>query len=112
MQDELVIEPSEADDPGKARLSRVLEAQLAIERAYSFRVLLVHLLGALSVPLWFSAVFPRWVPEGPLFLVLALWALCMTGAFLALISEGRLYRQRTELLEEMGSRPQSRSRRR
>jgi hypothetical protein len=101
-EDFIVIQPSKERDPDGSKLRDALAAHLALERARAHREFLVYVLGAASVPVWLSATWPRWLPDGFRSPALAAWAICLAGLAIVVVSEWRWYRKRAALLVALG----------
>ena len=105
-EDFIVVKRSPERDPDGSKLRETLQTQVAIDRAHSFRDLMVYALALLSVPM---GIFIAWrdVPASPRTLVLAMWVSSLAGLVITGASEWKLSRKRTDLMTELGSRPPS-----
>jgi hypothetical protein len=97
----IVIRPSPERDRDGSKLRQTLEAQVAIERAHALRLLLVHVVAWLSVPVGIGAAWPA-PPAGMRGLFLAGWATSLVGALIAGTAEWKHHRRRSGLLADMG----------
>ncbi len=102
IDDFISINSTPQNDPGRARLRGVLQAQAAVERAQAFRDLLLHLVAAASIPLGLIVA----LPAGPLAAVrpitLAGWLTCLTALVVASLCEWKYRRRRAALTDELG----------
>jgi hypothetical protein len=85
----IAIKPSSERDPDGSKLSYVLCAHLALERASLNRSAMVHLMAALSVPVGFVAVWPELLSPEERRLVILSWGLSTVAAVTAKIREWR-----------------------
>ena len=87
--DFIAFEASSENDPDGAKLRHVLGAHFAHERVRARRVVLVHWLAALSLPVWLAALRPGWPSPGSRRLLLAAWILSAVLAGASLFREWR-----------------------
>jgi phosphate/sulfate permease len=72
------------------------QIRLELERRRAWRLVLVHLLALLGVPLWIAAAWPRRVPASVHAFLLAAWAvaaLASCGAMILVVRSKRRYRR-------------------
>jgi hypothetical protein len=81
----LQVRPDPQSDPDASRMSRFLIAHLLLERAVARRVLLVHVMALLGVPLFLCTAVPSL--HAALRLTLALFAVALAAVLWALHDE-------------------------
>jgi hypothetical protein len=87
--DLIAIRPSEKRDPDGSKLREVLNSHLALERARSSRVVWVHAMAGLSIPVWLACLWPSCLSGTNRRLLLGGWAMVATMVLLRLVAEWR-----------------------
>lgn len=104
MQEDLIIIKAARDvDEDLPVQQGVLDLHLMLEHARQVRVLLAYALAFLGVPIWLTAAVPTRIPHGLRTLSLSAWAIVLLCLVFAVISERRLHRKRSVLLQKLGS---------
>jgi hypothetical protein len=93
----------------RSKLDAALAADSARERARGLRVTLVHLLGALGLPLWLTAAWPGAFSPQLRGFVVAAFAACLGAVVLAVGREWHWQRARSWRIADLGPPPRRRS---
>jgi hypothetical protein len=93
----ILFESPPGRDPDGAKLREALQAQVALERAESVRVLMVYFVALLSVP---NGILSLWraAPSQLRGLAFAAWAASVAGVILAAVSEWKHHRRRRKVM--------------
>jgi lysylphosphatidylglycerol synthetase-like protein (DUF2156 family) len=94
--------PSQGD---RSKLEAALSADSARERARTRRGRLVHLLAALGLPLWLAAAWPGVLSTDFRALATTAFAVCLAAVVLAMGSEWRWQRARSDRIAALGLLP-------
>jgi hypothetical protein len=97
----VVVRVSPDRDPDGSKLRDTLQAQLALDRALSWRALMLDLLAILSLPLGVALAAAGSPPGRARALLLVAWAAGVAGLAIAGASEWKYRRRRAALLNEL-----------
>jgi hypothetical protein len=87
--DFIALKGSTVRDPDGSQLREAMTAHFALERARFVRIVWVHCIAALSVPVWLLAFWPQWLSPAGRTLVLVSWAVSVLAAVGARAAEWR-----------------------
>jgi hypothetical protein len=101
-----LVAPRQGD---RSKLEAALSADSARERARTLRTRLVHLLGALALPLWLAAGWPGAISAIFRALAVAAFGACLGAVLLSVVWEWRWQRARAWRIADLGPPPRRRT---
>jgi len=89
----IVLEASPERDPDGSILRAALDAHLEAERLHAVRLLLLHALALVGLPVWLGAAWPALLPATGRRLALVAWVSLLVAVVATVISEARWLRR-------------------